>query len=156
MEIISGDIFHLSAIPGQFDYVLAEAILTMQSPLGQVKILAGMTFTITNSPDFVSHLRAQIEYPHAGVLSKVLVKDKPCQSTLFCLAANTNISEHTSTRNATITVIEGRGLLTLLDKDIVLEPGGFVFIPANAPHALKSEEKLAFMLTLSENAADSN
>jgi quercetin dioxygenase-like cupin family protein len=80
----------------------------------------------------------------------VLVKDNFCQYTLFCLAATTEISEHTSARNATVHVIEGRGILTLSGQDIALEPGVFVFMPANAPHALKAEENLAFLLTLSE------
>lgn len=47
-------------------------------------------------------------------------------------------------------VIEGRGLLTLSGREIALKPGVFVFIPANAPHSLKSKEELAFLLTLSE------
>jgi quercetin dioxygenase-like cupin family protein len=114
-----------------------------------------MTSKITTNSSFVTQLREQIEYPHAGVLSKVLLKDRACQYTLFCLAANTEISEHTSTRNATVNVIEGRGLLTLSGQDIALEPGIFVFMPANAPHALKSEENLTFLLTLSEKV-DSN
>lgn len=110
-----------------------------------------MNSTITTLQSLVTQLREQIEYPSAGVLSKVLVKDKFCQYTLFCLAANTEISEHTSTRNATVNVIEGRGILTLEGKDIALEPGIFVLMPANAPHALRTEENLAFLLTLSEN-----
>ncbi len=115
-----------------------------------------MSSTITTNQSFVTKLREQIEYPHSGVLSKVLVKDKACQYTLFCLAANTEISEHTSTRNATINVIEGTGLLTLSGQNIVLEPGVLVFMPANSPHALQAEENLAFLLILSEKAADSN
>ncbi len=110
-----------------------------------------MVSTSKNSQNFVKQLQAEIEYPHDGIFSKVLLKDKACQYTLFCLTANTDISEHTSTRNATINVIEGRGLLTLSGEDILLEPGVFVFMPANAPHALKAEENLAFLLTLSEN-----
>jgi quercetin dioxygenase-like cupin family protein len=46
-------------------------------------------------------------------------------------------------------VIEGQGTLTLEGQDINLEPGVFVFMPANAPHALKAEANLAFLLTLS-------
>jgi SAM-dependent methyltransferase len=42
VEIFEGDIFHLDAISQQFDYVLAEAILTMQSPSGKTKILTGI------------------------------------------------------------------------------------------------------------------
>ncbi|MGM3306129.1 cupin domain-containing protein [Anabaena sp. WFMT] len=104
----------------------------------------------------VTQLQEQIEYPSSGVLSKVLVKDTACQYTLFCLAANTEISEHTSTRNATVNVLEGGGLLTLSGEEIKLEPGVFVFMPANAPHALQAESNLSFLLTLSEKAADIN
>jgi quercetin dioxygenase-like cupin family protein len=110
-----------------------------------------MTNTILTSSSSVTTLQEQIEYPHAGVLSKVLVKAPYCQYTLFCLAAGTDISEHTSPRNATVHVIEGRGILTLEGEDIVLEKGTFIYMPANAPHALKAESNLAFLLTLSEN-----
>ncbi len=113
-----------------------------------------MATPIITNQSLVLQLQEQIEYPHAGVLSKVMIKDQACQYTLFCLAANTEISEHTSTRNATINVLEGRGLLTLSGKDIHLNPGVFVFMPANAPHYLKAEENLAFILTLSEKATD--
>ncbi|OUL37832.1 cupin [Nostoc sp. T09] len=115
-----------------------------------------MSSTITTDQSFVTQLREQIEYPHSGVLSKALLKDQVCQYTLFCLAANTEISEHTSTRNATINVVEGKGLLTLSGKNIVLEPGVLVFLPANAPHALQAEDNLTFLLILSEKAVEIN
>jgi len=111
-----------------------------------------MTSTISQSQSLVTQLQAEIQYPHTGVSSKVLMKDKVCQYTLLCLAAHTEIAEHTSPRNATVNVIEGRGILTLEGKDIALEPGVFVFMPANAAHALQADENLAFLLTLSENA----
>ena len=78
-----------------------------------------------------SHLQLQdaIEYPKAGILSKVLLKDSSCQYTLFCLAAETEISEHTATRNATMNVLEGKGVLTLEGEEIELESGQFVVMP---------------------------
>ncbi|MEB3179899.1 MAG: cupin domain-containing protein [Nostocaceae cyanobacterium] len=115
-----------------------------------------MSANLTNTSSLIIQLQDEIEYPHSGVISKILLKDNACQYTLFCLAANTEISEHTSTRNATINVIQGRGILTLSGEEITLEPGVFVFMPANAPHALNAEENLAFLLTLSEKFADSN
>ena len=108
-----------------------------------------MTNTLLPLQSSWTQLREKIAYPEAGVLSLVLIKDDCCQYTLFCLATATEISEHTSSRNATVNVVEGRGVLTLEGKDIPLEPGVFVFMPANAPHALKAEENLAFVLTLS-------
>ncbi|MGY6528771.1 MAG: cupin domain-containing protein [Cyanobacterium sp.] len=95
------------------------------------------------------NLDQHIEYPSEGVLSKVLLKDKNCQYTLFCLAKGTEISEHTSSRNATVNVIEGEGILTLEGEDIKLEKGVFVVMPSNAPHALNANQNLCFLLTLS-------
>jgi quercetin dioxygenase-like cupin family protein len=110
-----------------------------------------MNSTIQANSSCYFPVRERIEYPADGVMSKVLFKDKNCQYTLFCLAADTSISEHTSTRNAVINVIEGRGTLTLEGQEIKLEPGLFVFMKAHAPHALKAEQNLAFILTLSES-----
>ena len=108
-----------------------------------------MTTTLLSPQVPVIQLQEHLEYPEAGVLNKLLFKDNTCQYSLFCLAANTEISEHTATRNATIHAIEGTGILTLNGETIPLEPGVFVFMPANAPHALEAKSNLAFILTLS-------
>ena len=94
-------------------------------------------------------IKEHISYSSDGVVSKVIWKNDFSQKSLFCLAATTEISEHTSTRDATLQVIEGTGVLTLNDKNIALETGIFIFMPANAPHALKADSNLAFILTLS-------
>lgn len=111
-----------------------------------------MTKTLLPPESTAIRLTDQLEYPTSGVLSKVLAKDNCCQYTLFCLAAETEISEHTATRNATVNVIAGQGILTLESKEIRLEPGVFVWMPAHAPHALQAETNLAFLLTLSESS----
>lgn len=110
-----------------------------------------MTTNIASNSSLATQLKKEIKYSGGGVFSKVLVKTNNSQSTLFCLASGTDISEHTSPKNATITVIDGKGILTLEGQEIKLEFGVFVFMPANSPHALKAEENLAFLLTLSEN-----
>ncbi|MEM7580190.1 MAG: cupin domain-containing protein [Cyanobacteria bacterium P01_A01_bin.80] len=48
-----------------------------------------------------------------------------------------------------MTVVEGAGNLNLEGKDIPLTPGVFIFMAANAPHALQAKENMAFVLTLS-------
>jgi nitric oxide dioxygenase len=110
-----------------------------------------MNTTVASSNNsFTATLQDLIEYPTSGISSKVLLKDNNSQYSLFCLAAGTKIDEHTSTRNAVITVVEGSGNLNLEGKDIPLAPGIFVFLPANAPHAVQAQENLAFVLALSE------
>jgi quercetin dioxygenase-like cupin family protein len=111
-----------------------------------------MSKTVLQMESSAIYLQDQIEYPEAGILSKVLLKDNSCQYTLFCLAAGTEISEHTATRNATVQVLAGKGQLTLEGQVISLQPGTFVVMPAHAPHAINAGEKLAFLLVLSEQS----
>ncbi|WP_204153374.1 cupin domain-containing protein [Leptolyngbya sp. CCY15150] len=110
-----------------------------------------MATTLITSTTTTIQLNDHLNFPDAGVLSKVIWKDAVCQSSLFCLAEGTEISEHTATRNATVQVIAGSGTLTLEGKPIALEPGVFVFMAANAPHALAAATNLAFLLTLASD-----
>lgn len=55
IKIIQGDIFHLDDILGKFDYVLAEAILTMHSPLGKSKLLTSIHHRLKPGGKFLSH-----------------------------------------------------------------------------------------------------
>ena len=107
----------------------------------------------SSNNSFAANLQDLIEYPTSGILSKVLLKDRNSQYSLFCLAAGTEIDEHTSTRNAVITVVEGVGNLNLEGKDIALVPGVFIFMSANAPHAMQAQDNLAFVLALSEQVS---
>ncbi len=111
------------------------------------------TVVAKNNNSFATNLQDLIEYPTSGVLSKVLAKDNNVQYSLFCLATDTEISEHTATRNAFITVVAGKGNLNLEGKDIALVPGVLVFMPANAPHAVQAQENLAFVLALGEESS---
>ncbi|MEH2238491.1 cupin domain-containing protein [Nostoc sp.] len=110
------------------------------------------TKVASSNTSFTATLQDLIEYPTSGILSKVLLKDNNSQYSLFCWAAGTEIGEHTSNRNAAITVVEGRGNINLEGRDITLAPGVFVFIPANAPHAVQAQENLAFLLIFSGNS----
>ncbi|NJL88464.1 MAG: cupin domain-containing protein [Coleofasciculaceae cyanobacterium SM2_1_6] len=108
-----------------------------------------MTTSLISTKEPFLQLKDHLTYPESGVLSKVIWKSEFCQYSLFCLAANTEISEHTSTRHATVQVLEGIGLLTLNGEEIALKPGVLIFMEANAPHALAATSNLAFVLTLS-------
>lgn len=115
-----------------------------------------MTATIMSLTNTAIRWADVIEYPRTGVKSKVLLEDGNCRCALMSLAEGTHIADHTNPRNATVNAIEGQGLLTLEGKEIVLESGVFVFLPANARHAVEAVTKFAFLLTLSEQATDSN
>lgn len=91
-----------------------------------------------------------MEFPKEGIFSKVLVKTETSNYTLMCLAKGTDISEHTSTREAAVTVLKGKGIFVLGGKKIRMSPGVFIFMPAGAPHSLSADKdsNLAILLSL--------
>ena len=94
------------------------------------------------------NLKELIEYPKEGVLSKEIIKDKKLNVTLFSMAKNTDISEHTSTKAGTVYIIEGKGIFNLQGKDIIMKQGVLIHMKENAVHSLKAIENTSFLLTL--------
>jgi len=89
-----------------------------------------------------------IEYPKKGILSKDIVKNNKLNIVLFCMAKETEISEHTSTKQGFVYVIEGNGVFNLKGKNITMLPGVFIYMKENAIHSLKANENTSFILAL--------
>lgn len=94
-------------------------------------------------------LKKAIAFSEGSITSRVLVEGKESETTLFCLAAGTSLSEHTSGREATIVVLKGNGIFNLAGKEVALQPGIFIFMPAGTKHSLRASENLSFLLILS-------
>ena len=99
---------------------------------------------------FDDNLNNMMDFPKGGINSNVLAKTDKLNHTLMCLSKGTDIDTHTSTKNGCVYVVKGKGMFKLFDKDILMEPGTYIFMPANAPHSLKAESDLAILLCLSE------
>ncbi|MEI7998463.1 MAG: cupin domain-containing protein [Candidatus Omnitrophota bacterium] len=98
---------------------------------------------------FSLNLLNEVQFPKEGIFSKVISKSSSYSFTLMCLAKNSDIDTHTSTKNGCVYVLKGKGTFKLFDNDITMEEGVCIFMPANAPHSLKAEEDLAILLCLS-------
>lgn len=96
------------------------------------------------------NLRELIEYSDGGVLSKVIVKTNKANITLFCMSKKTDISEHTTTKQGFIYVIEGKGIFNLEGENIRMLPGVFIKLEKNAKHSLKAEDNTSFLLSLTD------
>ncbi len=90
-----------------------------------------------------------MNYSSGGILSKVIVKTDKNNVTLFCMAKGTDISEHTTTKEGFVYVVEGKGIFNLEGKDIEMLPGVFIYLQKNQKHSLKAEEDTTFILALS-------
>lgn len=93
-------------------------------------------------------LKKLIEYPTSGILSKSIDKNDKVEISLFCMARETDLSEHTSTREGIVVVLDGEGEFILESKSIKMIPGVFIHMSSNAVHALKAQKNTAFLLIL--------
>ncbi len=89
-----------------------------------------------------------IEYPKKGILSKKIIENKESETTLFCMAEGTKISEHTSTKPGIIYIVEGKGIFNLGGKDIKMQKNVFIFMEKNIVHSLTANENTSFLLIL--------
>lgn len=101
---------------------------------------------------FSKDLNELMQFPKKGIFSTVLAKSEMYNYTLMCLAAGTDMDEHTSSKNGVVQVLKGKGTFTLYDKEIDMKPGIFIFMPKDASHSLKAEEDLAILLCLTTQA----
>ena len=95
-----------------------------------------------------TNIREMIEYPKSGILSKEIIKTEKFDATLFIMAKGANLSEHTSTREGIVHVLEGKGMFILKGKEINMTPSVFIHMENNTVHALRADENMAFVLTL--------
>ena len=99
----------------------------------------------------MKNIKQMIEYPQEGVLSKEVFKNEKLDVTLFCMASGTNISEHTSTKQGLVHVLEGKGIFNLEGNPIQMSEGVFIYMKENAVHSLSAEENTSFLLVLTKS-----
>ena len=96
----------------------------------------------------IENIKEFVEYPQKGILSKEIVKSDKLDVALFCLARGTAISEHTSTKQGFVYVVEGKGTFSLEGQEISMTPRVFIYMKANSVHSLKAEANISFILAL--------
>jgi quercetin dioxygenase-like cupin family protein len=104
---------------------------------------------IKQDEGFSLNLLNEMQFSQKGIFSKVIAKSPNFNFTLMCLSKGSDIDTHTSTKNGCVYVLKGKGIFRLFEKEIVIEEGVCIFMPANAPHSLKADEDLAILLSLS-------
>lgn len=134
IDIREGDIFHLDTIPEQFDYVLGEAILTMQSAPGKHKILQGVSDRLKPGGQYLSHEMiaqgAQREAIDRALATTIRVNAQPLDPTGWreaCEQSGLTIQQHQTGSMALlnpqrIAQEEGLGTLLKLGWNLLIHP----------------------------------
>jgi quercetin dioxygenase-like cupin family protein len=96
-------------------------------------------------------LCAEDGIPAAGILSRTVHADERARVILFGFAAGEELSEHTSSRPATIQVLAGALELTVGVETVAGRPGTWVHMAPGTPHALRARSPSLMLLTLFED-----
>jgi len=89
-----------------------------------------------------------VHYQDGTVVSRVIVKQKTGNVSLFAFDAGQELSEHTAPFDALANVLEGEVEITISGAPIRVTAGEIVIMPANQPHALKAISRFKMMLTM--------
>jgi len=93
-------------------------------------------------------LAAETQYASNGIVSRTLLRGSNVRVVLFGFAEGQELTEHTSTQTATVQVLSGECDFSLSGQVHKLKTGDFLYMPANAPHAVKATTQFSMLLTL--------
>ena len=89
-----------------------------------------------------------VNYQDGSVVSRMILKQKTGNVSLFAFAGGQELSEHTAPFDALVNVLEGEVEVTISGTPIRVKAGEMVIMPANLPHALKAISRFKMMLTM--------
>lgn len=96
----------------------------------------------------VFNIEALIRYQESAIVSRVLLKQKTGNVTVFAFDKDQELSEHTAPFDAMVQVIDGKVKVSIDGTPYKLSAGQMIIMPANIPHALYALEKFKMILTM--------
>ena len=94
-----------------------------------------------------------VAYQPGAVVSRVILKQKSGNVSLFAFAAGQELSEHTAPFAALVQVLEGTVDITIAGQVHPTQAGEIILMPAHQPHALKAQTPMKMVLTMLRDQA---
>ncbi len=101
-----------------------------------------------NTEVIKNNINENIAYQDGSIISKILLKKKNGNVTLFAFDQDQELTEHTSSHEALIHVVEGQVEISIDGKPILLIKGEYIVLPANHPHSVKAKTKMKMILIM--------
>ncbi|MCK6649464.1 MAG: cupin domain-containing protein [Bacteroidia bacterium] len=89
-----------------------------------------------------------ITYADKSVVSKTILKKPAGNITLFAFDKGEGLSEHTTSHEALLLILDGSAEITIGGNSNNLQAGEAIILPPNIPHSVKAIEKFKMMLTM--------
>lgn len=103
---------------------------------------------MTEQFTIITALQEPLDAPADSIVSRTVYNGDGLRIVLFAFAPGQELTEHTSTREALIHVLEGEGLITLGDERVNARAGTLVRMAPHLPHSVQAHSSLRILLTM--------
>jgi quercetin dioxygenase-like cupin family protein len=103
---------------------------------------------MTHSTYSIHDLRAPVETPGDGIVSRAIHSDDDSRVVLFSFAPGQQLSDHTAPMPVLLEVIEGEATITMGDDVVEARPGTWIHMPASTPHSVTATTAVTMLLVL--------
>ena len=103
---------------------------------------------------FLKNLSDEVEIPSKGILSRPIFNDDHLRVVLFGLAAGEEMTEHTTSMEATLHFISGEAELTLGEDRFEVQAGSWTQMTPRLPHSILAKTDTVMLLTLLKQSAE--
>ena len=106
-----------------------------------------------NGYTFIGDLVEELQIPKDGILSRILLKNKHVNVTIFGFDAGQELTEHTAAMPALVQIIRGEAVLTIGGDQKEGGPGTWFYMPPQMPHSISARTPVVMLLTLVKSPA---
>lgn len=99
-------------------------------------------------PAEVKPLVNLLHYQEGSIVSRVLLKNKGGNVTLFAFSNGEGLSEHTAPFDALVGAVEGEADIFIDGESFHVHDGEIILLPANRPHAVKATTNFKMLLIM--------
>src|SRR4051812_5887198 len=96
----------------------------------------------------INDLRAEVQIPENGILSRTMFSDDAVKIVLFGFAAGQELSAHTAPMAAILEFLEGEAELTLGEDKQTAKAGTLVHMKPKLPHGIVARTPVVMLLTM--------
>lgn len=96
----------------------------------------------------VNNYNNLISFQENSIVSKILIKNKSGNITLFAFWQDQELSEHTSPFDALVVCLDGEGFVSIDGVQHSIYNGDLILLPANHPHSVRAKSNLKILLVM--------
>ncbi len=89
-----------------------------------------------------------VEYEEGRVVSRTFAQNPSLSLTLFAFDKGEGVSTHTAPGDAMVQVVDGEATVNIDGKEMTVDTGQVVVMPANVPHAVTAVKRFKMILTV--------